>query len=57
MSDHQPANGSDHDGDATMAPAEGDRDRPQETVGDPHEPDFSRLRMARASLDAAFPED
>lgn len=58
MSDHQPdADGSDHDSDATLAPAEGDRKMSQDTVRDPLEPDFSRLRMARASLDAAFPEE
>ena len=54
MSEHQPAGTSEFEGE--MAPAED----PREAIGavwDLEEPDFSRLRMARASLDAAFPRE
>ncbi len=56
MSDHQPENHYDDE-----EQAEADRQRvwdrtAQDTATDPHEPDFSRLRLARASLDNAFPQ-
>ena len=51
MSDHQPEHHYDHE------LAEADRQMAQEAPTDPHEPDFSRLRLARASLDNAFPQD
>ena len=50
MSDHQPDH---HDGDEQ---ADADRQPARDTATDPHEPDFSRLRLARASLDNAFPQ-
>ena len=57
MSDHQPEH--EHGGDEQ---AEADRqtvtDRTaRDTAPDHYEPDFSRLRLARASLDNAFPQD
>jgi hypothetical protein len=55
MSDHQPEGHYGSMGEAP--PAEDDRAATPEPAPDPLEPDFSRLRMARASLDAAFPED
>jgi hypothetical protein len=58
MSDHQPfAYSSDPDTDVAMAPDEGGGKASQGAVTDQLEPDFSRLRLARASLDAAFPEE
>ena len=54
MSEHQQTGPSEFDGE--MAAAED----PREAQGSPSvldEPDFSRLRMARASLDAAFPHE
>jgi hypothetical protein len=56
VSDHQPENHYDDE-----EQAEADRQRvwdrtAQDTATDPHEPDFSRLRLARASLDNAFPQ-
>lgn len=54
MSDHQPAGTCDFD--SEMAPVPEPREA-QNTAIDLPEPDFSRLRMARASLDAAFPQD
>ena len=54
MSDHQPAGNCDLDSD--MVPVPEPREA-QNTPPDLPEPDFSRLRLARASLDAAFPED
>ena len=44
---------SDSDTDSQAAPSKAVPEAPQ----DPHEPDFSRLRQARATLDNAFPED
>jgi hypothetical protein len=52
VSDHQPEH---HHGDAEQP--EADRQLTQDTATDPLEPDFSRLRLARASLDNAFPQD
>jgi hypothetical protein len=54
MSDHQPEGHYESMGQAP--PAEDDGAATAEPAADPLEPDFSRLRMARASLDAAFPE-
>lgn len=54
MSEHQPQGASEFDGE--MAPAEDHREA-QCPASDLDEPDFSRLRMARASLDAAFPQE
>ena len=51
MSDHQ----QDHHGDDEQADA--DRQTARDTASDQHEPDFSRLRLARASLDNAFPQE
>ena len=51
MSDHQPDHHHDDD-----QQAEADRQMAQGPAADPHEPDFSRLRLARASLDNAFPQ-
>jgi hypothetical protein len=51
VSDHQPDYNCDDE------PAEADRRAAQDTAPDPHEPDFSRLRLARASLDNAFPQE
>ena len=55
MSDHQPEGHYESMGEAP--PAEDNGAATPEPAADPHEPDFSRLRMARATLDAAFPED
>ena len=52
MSEHQPEHHHD-DGEQ----AEAVRQLAQGAPTDPHEPDFSRLRLARASLDNAFPQD
>jgi hypothetical protein len=54
MSDHQPEGHYKSMGEAPPAENDGAAAEP---AADPHEPDFSRLRMARARLDAAFPED
>lgn len=51
MSDHQPEH---HDDDPQP---QADRRMPQDTATDQHELDFSRLRLARASLDNAFPQE
>jgi hypothetical protein len=51
VSDHQPEH---HDDDEQ---AEAERRRAQGAATDPHEPDFSRLRLARARLDNAFPAE
>jgi hypothetical protein len=51
VSDHQPEH---HDDDEQV---EADRRMARDAPTDPHEPDFSRLRLARASLDNAFPRD
>ena len=51
MSDHQSEH---HDADEQ---AHADRQTAQGAAMDPHEPDFSRLRLARASLDNAFPQE
>jgi len=56
LSDHQPDNSSDLDSASATAPGEGHRDPSQRTANDLPEPDFSRLRLALASLDGAFPE-
>ena len=56
LSDHQPANNFDLDSDAKKAPANNDCDASKEVATDLLEPDFSRLRMARATLDRAFRE-
>jgi hypothetical protein len=50
VSDHQ----LEHDDDEQ---AEADRRTARDTATDQHEPDFSRLRLARASLDNAFPQE
>jgi hypothetical protein len=50
VSDHQPEH---HDDEQAQANAQA----PQGAATDPHEPDFSRLRLARASLDNAFPQE
>ncbi len=50
MSDHQPQHHDDEE------QAEADRQMAQGPATDPHEPDFSLLRLARASLDNAFPQ-
>jgi hypothetical protein len=50
VSDHQP----EHQDDAEQPEAA--RQTAPDTATDPNEPDFSRLRMARASLDNAFPQ-
>jgi len=57
VSNHQPEHHYDDD-----EQAEADRqtvwDRTtQHTATDPHDPDFSLLRLARASLDNAFPQE
>lgn len=52
MSDHQQE--YHHDGNEQ---AEADGQMAQAAATDPHEPDFSRLRLARASLDNAFPQE
>jgi hypothetical protein len=54
VSEHQQAGTSEFDGE--MAPAEDPREA-KDSESDLEEPDFSRLRMARASLDAAFPQE
>jgi len=54
VSDYQPTSNCDLDSD--MAPVPEPREA-QNTQPDLPELDFSRLRMARASLDAAFPQD
>ena len=50
VSDHQPEHHKDDEQARANAQA------PQGATPDPHEPDFSRLRLARASLDNAFPQ-
>lgn len=55
MSDHQPE--GHYESMEEAPPSEDNGAATPEPAADPHEPDFSRLRMARASLDAAFPED
>ena len=52
MSDHQPEHHYDDE-----EQAEADRRMARGAAADQHEPDFSRLRLARASLDNAFPQD
>ena len=54
LSEHQPAGNSDTETDAAMAEAK--RESPQGSATGLYEIDFSRLRMARASLDGAFPQ-
>jgi hypothetical protein len=56
MSDHQPASNPEPGRDADRAPAESGCEASQGAPTDLHELDFSRLRMARASLDGAFSE-
>ena len=51
MSDHQPEHYNED------WQAEADRERAQDPAADQHKPDFSRLRLARASLDNAFPHE
>jgi hypothetical protein len=48
---HHPASDSDTDSQRLSQAAQ------EAPPQDPHEPDFSRLRQARATLDNAFPED
>ena len=55
LSDHQPANNFDLDSDAEKALEKNDREASKGAATDLLEPDFSRLRMARATLDRAFP--
>jgi hypothetical protein len=50
VSDHQPNHQDDEQ-------AQAHPQSPHNTATDPHEPDFSRLRLARARLDNAFPQD
>ncbi|HUE46501.1 MAG TPA: hypothetical protein VMO81_09640 [Aestuariivirgaceae bacterium] len=52
MSDHQPEHHFDEG-----EQAQPDAQASQGAATDPHEPDFSRLRLARASLDNAFPQE
>jgi hypothetical protein len=54
VSDH-PSAASDPDPDSETPPETG-RDVPPAAATDTDELDFSRLRLARASLDGAFPE-
>jgi hypothetical protein len=54
MNDHQPAPGFEFDADAETAPATSDGVAPVEAATKLHEPDFSRLHLARAALDRAF---
>jgi hypothetical protein len=54
LSDNQPDSNSDFDSEVAPAPVTREAQNP---ATDLPEPDFSRLRMARASLDAAFPQD
>lgn len=54
MSEHQQPGPSEYDGE--VGPAEDQREA-QATASSLEELDFSRLRMARASLDAAFPQE
>ena len=55
MNDHQPAPNLDSDTDADKAPATRDHEASVGAAANLHEPDFSRLHLARAALDRAFP--
>jgi hypothetical protein len=57
LSDHQPDGTTDLDSNPATAAGVPHREASQGAAIDLPEPDFSRLRMARASLDAAFPQD
>ena len=57
MSDHQPEHGYDEN-ELAEADRQTETNRTaRDTAPDQYEPDFSRLRLARASLDNAFPQD
>jgi hypothetical protein len=56
VSDHQPEHQNDDEQAEAARQTVWDQTAP-DTATDPNEPDFSRLRQARARLDNAFPQE